>query len=111
MLEHEVGAYNEYVFKNYGLEPNNIIFMEPNSSDIGLHPTQKPLNLMKLLIELTTSENHVVLDPFCGSGTTLAAAYLLNRNYIGMEQDEKFYNIAVKRMDEVSKEKQMILFA
>lgn len=111
MLDYGVGAYNEHIFKNYGLEPNNNILMESTISDTGLHPTQKPLNLMKLLIELTTSENHIVLDPFCGSGTTLAAASILNRNYIGMEQNETFYNTAVKRMDEVLKEKQMILFA
>ena len=92
-------------------EPNNSIFMEPNISDTGLHPTQKPLNLMKLLIELTTSENHVVLDPFCGSGTTLVAALILNRKYIGMEQDKTFYDTAIKRLDEVAKEQQMILFA
>ena len=110
MLEHEVGAYNECVFKNYGAEPNNIIFMEANAVDTGLHPTQKPLNLMKLLIELTTCENQIVLDPFCGSGTTLAVALILNRKYIGIEQDETFYNTAMERLNAVLKEKQTLLF-
>jgi len=110
MLEHKVGAYNECVFKNYGAEPNNIIFMEPDISDVGLHPTQKPLKLMKLLIELTTIENHIVFDPFCGSGTTLVAASILGRNYIGIEQNETFYNTAVNRLNEVLKEKSMVLF-
>lgn len=107
MLEHNVGAYNEDIFKNYGDKPNNIIFMEASTSDTGLHPTQKPLNLMKLLIELTTIEHHVVLDPFCGSGTTLVAASILGRNYIGIEQDETFYNVAVDRLNALSKEKEL----
>ena len=111
MLENEVGAYNEHVFKTYGLEPNNTITLEPSASDAGLHPTQKPLNLMKLLIELTTSENHIVLDPFCGSGTTLAAALLLNRKFIGMEQDKLFYETALKRLHGLSTAKQPLLFA
>ena len=111
MKEHEVGAYNEAVLKNYGMEPNNFICMEATLSDTGLHPTQKPLKLMKLLIELTTSKNHVVFDPFCGSGTTLVAAAMLERNYIGIEKDETYYNTALKRMDETLKEMEMRLFA
>ena len=109
--EYETGAYNEQIFKNYFLQPNNIIFMEAESSYTGLHPTQKPLKLMKLLIELTTAQDHVVFDPFCGSGTTLVAASILGRNYIGIEQDEKFYNVAVNRMDAVLKEKEALLFS
>jgi len=111
MIEHEVGAYNEFVFKNYGIESNNTILMEAEPSDTGLHPTQKPLKLMKLLIELTTKQGHIVLDPFCGSGTTLVASTMLDRSYIGIEKDEEFYNIAVERMHETLKEMQMRLFA
>lgn len=112
MLENEVGAYNEHVFKKYGLEPNNIISLSSTSSDTGLHPTQKPLKLMELLIELTTTENQIVVDPFCGSGTTLAAASILNRKYIGIEQDKKFYDTSVKRLEEIEQDKKKtLLFA
>lgn len=111
MLENNVGAYNEQVFKKYGLEPNNIISSSALSSDTGLHPTQKPLKLMELLIELTTTENQIVVDPFCGSGTTLAAALILNRKYIGIEQDKKFYAVAVKRLEDIEKDKKTLLFA
>lgn len=111
MKEYEVGAYNEAVLKNYGIEPNNTFIMDASPSDTGLHPTQKPLKLMKLLIELTTSKNHVVFDPFCGSGTTLVAAAMLGRHYIGIEKDETYYNTALRRMDETLKEMGMRLFA
>ncbi len=97
MLENEVGAFNENVFKKYQIEPNNIISMPSLSSDEGLHPTQKPLKLMELLIELATTESQTVLDPFCGSGTTCYAAKRLGRHFIGMEQDDTFYETAVNR--------------
>ena len=111
MLENGVGAYNEQVFKRYGLEPNNILSMPSLTSDSGLHPTQKPLKLMELLIELTTTESQIVLDPFCGSGTTLAAAFLLNRKYIGIEQDKTFYETSLKRLAEMEEDRKMSLFA
>ena len=111
MKEHEVGAYNETVLKNYGLTPDNIICMEAVASDVGLHPTQKPLSLMKLLIELVTAPHQVVLDPFCGSGTTLIAAAMLGRNYLGFEKDEEFYNVALKRIEEAEKNVRTRLFA
>jgi site-specific DNA-methyltransferase (adenine-specific) len=54
---------------------------------------------MELLIELTTIENQVVCDPFCGIGTTLAASLRLNRKYIGFEKEEGYYNIALERIN------------
>ena len=53
---------------------------------------------MKTLIELTTKEKQVVLDPFMGSGSTLVAAVRCNREYIGFEQNEKYFNIAKDRI-------------
>ena len=63
------------------------------------HPTQKPLELMKALIELTTQENQLVLDPFAGSGTTLVAAQELGRHYIGFEIDKDYYNNSLNRLN------------
>lgn len=111
MLEYEVGAYNEKVFTKYGLDPNNLISISSLSSDTGLHPTQKPLKLMELLIELTTTENQIVVDPFCGSGTTLVAALKLHRKYIGIEQDEEYYETTLKRLSDIEKELKTLLFA
>ena len=98
-----VGAYNEQILEKYGLDCNNMIKVKATHSDTGLHPTQKPLELMKILIELTTIENQVVLDPFAGSGTTLLAAKMLNRQYIGFENNPEYYNAAVERLEYICK--------
>ncbi len=98
ILQYGLGAYHEKILDKYNQKPNNIFSIEAQSSDKGLHPTQKPLELIKLLIELTTNEKQVVLDPFAGSSTTLIAALELNRNYIGFEQDENFFNVSKERI-------------
>ncbi|MGP1437522.1 MAG: DNA methyltransferase [Treponema sp.] len=104
MLENKVGAYNEAIFLKYGQEANNLISISACSSDIGLHPTQKPLRLMQLLIELVTKKGQLVLDPFCGSGTTLLAAKLLERKFIGIEKENQFYETSKKRVENTEKE-------
>jgi site-specific DNA-methyltransferase (adenine-specific) len=100
VLQYELGAFNEQVLRRYGQEPDNILHIQSGQADMGLHPTQKPLKLMELLIELTTVEKQLVLDPFCGSGTSLVAALRLKRQYIGFEKDYGYYNIAENRMHE-----------
>jgi len=99
LIKNGVGAYNETALKKYNLETNNLINLKSKKTDKGLHLTQKPLELMKILIELTTIENQIVLDPFCGSGTTLLAAKQLNRKYIGFENNKEYYDIAKKRLE------------
>ena len=69
-------------------------------SDRGLHPAQKPVALMEFLINLTTVEGQVILDPFCGCGTTLVAAKNLNREYIGIELDPEYCKIISERLEE-----------
>ena len=63
-----------------------------------LHPTQKPLSLIEYMIKTYTNEGNLILDNTCGSGTTGLGAKNLNRNYIMMEQDPKYYEIACKRV-------------
>ncbi len=111
MLENQVGAYNEASFLKYVRTPDNIISISSNGKDTGLHPTQKPLKLMQALIELTTSEGQIVLDPFCGSGTTCLAAAILNRHYIGIELEHEYYNKAKKRIDDYKNDVQTNLFS
>lgn len=65
------------------------------------HPTQKPLELMKKLISIHTNENDYVLDCFMGSGSTGVACKLLNRNFVGVELDKNYFNIAKKRIEEI----------
>lgn len=62
------------------------------------HPTEKPLDLMKLYISNSSDENDIILDPFMGSGTTGLACKELNRDFIGIEIDENYYHIAQKRL-------------
>ena len=66
-----------------------------------IHPTQKPVNLLKQLIEIFTDEGDIVIDPCCGSATTLKACKELNRNSYGFEIDRNFYNLAKKEMLEI----------
>jgi len=68
------------------------------------HISVKPIKLMSYLIQISTQENDIVLDPFAGSGTTLIAADLNKRNSIGFERDEEYFSIAQKRMTAFSKD-------
>jgi site-specific DNA-methyltransferase (adenine-specific) len=63
-----------------------------------IHPTQKPINVLKKLIEIFTDEGDVVIDPVAGSGSTLQAAYELGRNAYGFEVNTKFYKSAIENM-------------
>ena len=65
-----------------------------------LHPTQKHLEVIEKLIEIHTNENDLIYDPFMGSGTTALACKNKNRNVIGSEIDEKYYNISMERIDD-----------
>ena len=106
ILEHNVGAWNESALKDFNLlgapsselSFSNIIKVEINKSDHGLHEAQKPLQLMRLLVSLVTSKNAIVLDPFTGSGTTCLAAKQLGRHYIGIDIEAKYVKIAEDRL-------------
>ena len=63
-----------------------------------LHPTEKPIELMKILIENSSQENEIVLDPFIGVGSTAIACKETGRNYIGFELDKHYFDIATKRI-------------
>lgn len=65
------------------------------------HPTQKPVGLLSYIILNRTDENDVVFDPFCGVGSTLVAAQILNRIGVGHEVDEDFYKLTVKRLNDI----------
>jgi site-specific DNA-methyltransferase (adenine-specific) len=98
VLMHGVGAYNQEAFERYAPGADNIIQAGFESREAGLHPTQKPITLMKALIELTTQKGQLVLDPFAGSGTTGVAAKSLNRHYLMFEKAPEFFEIANQRL-------------
>lgn len=66
----------------------------------GKHPTQKPLYLLKRIIEASTNINDLVLDPFCGSSTTGVAAKMLGRRYIGIDNSEDYLTLSMRRLQE-----------
>lgn len=76
-----------------------IPFLNPKAKERVGYPTQKPILLLERIIQIATDENDIVLDPFCGSGTTLVAAKLLNRNYIGIDVSKDAINIANSRLE------------
>ena len=64
-----------------------------------LHPTQKPEDLLSYLINKSSKENDIILDSFCGSGSTLISCLENNRKFLGIEIDKKYYNIAKERIN------------
>jgi site-specific DNA-methyltransferase (adenine-specific) len=65
----------------------------------GKHPTQKPFDLLKRIVLASTNKNDVILDPFCGSGTTgVACRCLGNRSFIGIEIDKNYCDLVRKRL-------------
>jgi site-specific DNA-methyltransferase (adenine-specific) len=65
-----------------------------------IHPTEKPVSLMQILIEESTNVGDIVLDPFSGSGSTARACIRAKRNYIAIEKDESYYNISKIKIEE-----------
>jgi len=78
--------------------PKNIIEISNASQVNKLHPTQKPVVLMEYLIKTYTDEGETVLDFTMGSGTTGVACKNLNRSFIGIELDERYFNLAKERI-------------
>ena len=81
---------------------NNIIYGNNEIFDCEkkyIHPTQKPLELVKYLVLTYSNEGNMVLDSCMGSGTTGVACKELNRNFYGIEIDENYFNIAKERIE------------
>lgn len=87
---------NPYIAKHKGYPSSIIKFNNENKQS---HPTQKPVALMEYLIKTYTNEGETVLDFTMGSGTTGVAAKNLNRNFIGIELDDKYFEIAKERIE------------
>ena len=102
----------EYIiFARKGVEINNIqatlksrVIQMPMQPQDRIHPTQKPVDLMKRLLLLTSNENDLVLDCFSGSGTTAIACHRLKRRFICIEKDPEYWAASVKRLEEEKKQ-------
>lgn len=99
------GEVTDY-FKNFKPEAPFLYCKKPTQNERGqdnIHPTVKPLRLMRYLCKMVTPPNGVVLDPFMGSGTTGVAALFEEFNFIGIERDETYHQIAQKRLKGVAR--------
>jgi len=94
VLENSDKKVRTYTHKN----PTNIIQYQKVKGTI--HPTQKPIALMEYLVKTYSNENETILDFTMGSGTTGVACKNLDRNFIGIELDDKYFEIAQKRINE-----------
>jgi len=91
--------------------PINIIkFDKSGHSNMLYHPTQKPIELLEYLIKTFSNENDLVVDLTMGSGSTGVACVNTNRDFIGIELDDNYFQIAKERIEQAEKEKQYTLF-
>ena len=112
-IEYCIYVREEGVKFNDGYELKSKWYLSTiNQSDKALfnHPTIKPLELVKRHILHTTKPNDIVLDCFCGSGTTCLAAKETDRRYIGMEIDKEYHKIAVDRLNGITANGQTSIF-
>ncbi len=74
---------------------------KPSEKKQGKHPTQKPLEILERIILASSTENDLILDPFCGSGTTGIAAYKLNRKFIGIDNSQEYLDLSIRRFEHI----------
>lgn len=99
-IQNNAGVKKDYDINRYDenlKNPSDIIYFKVNRGK--LHPTQKPVELCEYIIKTYTNEGDLVLDNCFGSGSTLVAARNLNRQFIGIEKEEKYFNIAKERLN------------
>lgn len=94
------GNYGPTRNDNHGTRYPRQTITFSNSVKTGVHPTQKPLDLLEYLVKTYTNPGETVLDPFMGSGTTGVACVNTGRNFIGFELDENYFEIATRRIIE-----------
>lgn len=86
-----------------------IPFLNPKAKERVGYPTQKPLELLERIIKISSNEGDIILDPFCGSGTTLVAAKRLFRNYIGFDLNSSAVELSKKRIQNPIKSSSILL--
>ena len=93
------GIKNVYTISNETY-PRNILRYPTVVRKQSLHPSQKPVELLEYLIKTHSNKDAVILDSFCGSGSTIIAALKQSRNYIGIELSESYFQMTLKRVKE-----------
>ena len=91
-----------------GRRDNDTLYYNRVAGNMKLHQNQKPVALLEFLIGKSSQPNDIILDCFMGSGSTGVACLETNRNFIGIELDKKYYEIAEKRISEVKAQRRLI---
>lgn len=100
------GNWLEDQLKKPGLQMRSVWAMgtpKPVEKKFGKHPTQKPEDLLKRIVLASTNKGDLILDPFTGSSTTGVAAYLLGRQFIGIDTEPKYLDVSIKRFEELDR--------
>lgn len=98
--DHAGNIVNNYNKKGVPLSDIwDIPYLNPKAKERSGYPTQKPILLLEQILKIASDENDIILDPFCGSGTTLAAAKLLHRQYIGIDISKEAIELCKKRLE------------
>jgi len=87
--------------------PDSVWYFDNESKTETEHPTQKPLELIRYLIQTYSNENDIVFDGYSGSGTTAAACLKENRQFIGSELSKEYFEMSVKRLDEIIRQPEL----
>lgn len=106
-LSMKVGDFPEDEYKNPGKQMRSIWSIPTpgqKEKSHGKHPTQKPVKVLERMILASTHVGDQILDPFMGSGTTGVAALSLDRKFTGIEREASFFNLAIKRIEQVIEE-------
>ena len=106
----KIGNGNLIINESGDRNPRSVIYFRTAESEGKFHPTQKPVALLEYLIKTYTDEGMLVLDNTMGSGSTGVACINTNRKFIGIELDEKYYDISCKRIKDAINEKKQLLF-
>jgi len=113
-LKERETVYGNVSDKKYGKVyepslPHSIIQMDNLNTRGKNHPTEKSQDILEWIIKYYTNEGDTVLDPTMGSGSTGVAAKTLNRNFIGIEMNEEYFEVAKKRIEKIETENNIIV--
>jgi site-specific DNA-methyltransferase (adenine-specific) len=108
------GNWPEDQLKRKGLQMRSVWSIStPKASEkiYGKHPTQKPFDLLKRIVLLTSNKNNLILDPFTGSSTTGLVAYAYDRKFIGIDTERAYLDLSIKRFEDLDRSLKSKIFS
>jgi len=107
--QHELIAYGWYQRHKRERSPSKSLFIHPRPQKSKLHPTQKPIGLLRKIIPNSTRIGEYIYDGFLGSGSTAIASEQLGRKCIGIEFDPEYVEISIRRLEKLTKTKRLLI--